>query len=160
MYQQPKCPYLHIFESVFPGSILNTISILILHHQQNQYVRFAIYILTYSLEIEQNGKILILEVLLVIINAKLGTTIFRKETNNNICLHWRSFALFMWKKGTLEVLMKHAPFIIFFRKNCTIQKRVPEINGYPKCLFKQTFDSFITSNKIYKLNNKTKTVQI
>ena len=41
-----------------------------------------------------------LDVLLMRCNGKLETTIFRKEANNDICLHWRSFAPMTWKKVT------------------------------------------------------------
>ena len=54
------------------------------------------------------------------------------------------------------MLMQQVSMIIFCRKNYTIQKRVSEINGYPKWLFKQKFDSLRTSNKNYKQNNKNK----
>ena len=42
-------------------------------------------------EVEHNGKILILDILLMRYNRKLETPAFRKETNNAIYLHWRSF---------------------------------------------------------------------
>ena len=59
-------------------------------------------------EIEHNGKILFLDVLLMRNNGKLETTTFRKEANNNIYLYWRSFAPSTWKKGTLRALAREA----------------------------------------------------
>ena len=43
-------------------------------------------------EVKHNGNTSFLDVLLMRCNGKLETTVFRKETNNDINLHWRSFA--------------------------------------------------------------------
>ena len=111
----------------------------------------------YLLEVEQNGKTSILDVSLVRRNGKLGTTVFRKETNNNIYLHWRSFAPVTWKKGTLRTLIRRA-YTVSSNDNLlqeelhhTEETCFTEINGYPKCLLKQTFDSFTTSDKNYNI---------
>ena len=47
-----------------------------------------------------------LDVLLIRNNKKLETNVFCKESNNNIYLHWRSFAPTTLKKGTLKTLIK------------------------------------------------------
>ena len=60
-----------------PDFIKNVIDIL---NKFYQNVKF-----TY--EVEHNGKISFLDVLLMRCNGKLETTVFRKETNNNIYLH-------------------------------------------------------------------------
>ena len=60
------------------------------------------------MQLEHNGKISFLEVLLMRNNGKLKTTVSRKETNNNIYLHWRSFPPIAWKKGTLRALIRRA----------------------------------------------------
>ena len=46
----------------------------------------------FTYEVEHNGKTSFLDVLLMRIHGKLETTFFRKETNNVIVKHWRSFA--------------------------------------------------------------------
>ena len=46
----------------------------------------------FTYEVEYNRKISFLVVLLMRCNGKLETTVLRKETNNDIYLHWRSFA--------------------------------------------------------------------
>ena len=51
-------------------------------------------------------KISFLDVLLMRCNGKLETTIFCKETKNDIYLHWRSFAPMTWKKSTLRTLIR------------------------------------------------------
>ena len=102
-----------------------------------------------------------LDVLLMRNNGKSETTAFRKETNNNIYLHWRSFAPITWKKGTLRTLFR-STYTVYSNNNLLqeklqhIEKYFTEINGYPKSLLKQTLDSFKTSSKEYnnKINNK------
>ena len=59
-------------------------------------------------EVEHNGKILFLDVLIIRCNGKLNTIVFHKETNNDIYLHWKSFASVTWKKGTLRTLIRRA----------------------------------------------------
>ena len=100
-------------------------------------------------------------------NRKLETTVFRKETNNDIYLHWRSFAPTTWKKGTLKTLIRRA-YTVCLNDNLLqeelhhIKKCFTEINGYPKWLLKQTSDSFKTSNKNYnnKINKKNNDTNI
>ena len=106
-------------------------------------------------------KISFLDVLLMRNNGKLETTVFRKETNNNVYLHWRSFAPITWKKGTLRTLIRRA-YALCSNDNLLqeelhhIEKCFTEINSYPKWLLKQTLDSFKTSSKEYnnKINSK------
>ena len=62
----------------------------------------------FTYEVEHNGKISFLDVLLMRCNDKLETTIFCKETNSDIYLHWRSFDPMSWKKGTLRTLIRQA----------------------------------------------------
>ena len=62
----------------------------------------------FTYEVEHNGEISFLDVLLMRCHGKLETPVFRKETNNDIYLHWRSFAPIAWKKGTLRTLIRRA----------------------------------------------------
>ena len=39
-------------------------------------------------------------------NGKFGTTVFSKETNNNLYLHWKSLALMTWKNSTLRTIIR------------------------------------------------------
>ena len=71
-----------------PDFITNVIDILNKFHQK----------IKFTYEVEHNGKISFLVVLLMKCNGKLETTVFRKETNKYIYLHWRSFAPMTWKK--------------------------------------------------------------
>ena len=65
-----------------PDFITDDISILNKFHQN----------IKFTYEVEDNGKISFLDVLLMRCNETLETTVFCKETNNDIYLHWRSFA--------------------------------------------------------------------
>ena len=57
-----------------PNFITNVIDILNKFHQN----------IKFTYEVEHNGQISFLDVLLIRCNGKLETTVFRKETNNNI----------------------------------------------------------------------------
>ena len=81
-----------------PDVITNVIDILNNFHQN----------IKFTYEVEHNGKISFLDVLLMRCNGKLETTVFRKGTNNNIYLHWRSFAPMTWKKDTIQTLIRQA----------------------------------------------------
>ena len=61
--------------------------------------------ITYA--VEHNGKISLLDTLLMGNNRKLETTVFDKETNNNMYFHWRSFGPTTWKKGTLKWISQY-----------------------------------------------------
>ena len=115
----------------------------------------------FTYEAEHNGKISFLDVLLMRQNGKLETTIFRKETDNNIYLHWRSFAPITWKKGTLRTIIGR-PYTVCSNDNLLqeelhhIEKYFSEINDFPNWPLKQSLDSFKTSSKEYDntINNK------
>ena len=118
-----------------PDFITNVIDILNKFHQN----------IKFTYEVEHNGKISFLDVLLMSCNGKLETTVFRKETNNDIYLHWRSFAPMTWKKGTLNdnLLQEELHYI---------ETRFTELNGYPKWLLKQKLDAFKNNNKNHSNN--------
>ena len=75
-----------------PDFITNVIDILNKFHQN----------IKFTYEVEHNGKISFLDVLLMRCNGKLETTVFRKETNNDIYLQWRSFAPMTLEKRYLK----------------------------------------------------------
>ena len=73
------------------SSIEHVLSILNSFHQNIEF--------TY--ELEQNGTVNFLDVMLIRTNDTLQTTIYRKSTHNGVYLHWNSFAPRTWKCGTL-----------------------------------------------------------
>ena len=80
------------------SSIEHVLSILNSFHQNIEF--------TY--ELEQNGKINFLDVMLIRTNDTLQTTIYRKSTHNGVYLHWNSFAPRTWKRGTLRTILIQA----------------------------------------------------
>ena len=90
-------------------------------------------------------------------NGKLETTVFGKETNNDIYLHWQYVAPMTWKKGTLRTLIRRA-YTVCSNDNL-LQKELHHIEtcftefcGCPKWLLKQTLDSFKNNNKNHNNN--------
>ena len=53
-------------------------------------------------EIENNNKLLFLDVLLIKTSNTIDTKVYGKPTNTNIFLSWSSYAPVSWKKGTLR----------------------------------------------------------
>ena len=74
------------------SSIEHVLSILNSFHQNIEF--------TY--ELEQNGKINFLDLMLIRTNDTLKTTTYRKTTHNGVHLHWNSFAPRTWKRGTVH----------------------------------------------------------
>ena len=118
--------YITYITYIKPDFITNVIDILNKFHQN----------IKFTYEVEHNGQISFLDVLLMRCNGKLETTVFRKETNNDIYLHWRSFARMTWKKGTLWTLIRRA-YRVCSNDNLLqeelhyIEACLTECNGYP-----------------------------
>ena len=60
------------------------------------------------MEIEQNNQSPFLNVLLIHSLETISTTIYRKVTNTDIYINWKSLAPSNWKWGTLKRLVRHA----------------------------------------------------
>ena len=129
------------------SSIEHVLSILNSFHQNIEF--------TY--ELEQNGTINFLDVMLIRTNDTLQTTIYRKSNHNGIYLHWNSFAPKSWKRGTL--------LTIFIRdcKICSteellqnemkqIEEKFININGYPKWVFQVSEECKAPRNADYDNN--------
>ena len=71
-----------IITYIKPDFITNVVDILNEFHQN----------IKFTYEVEHKGTISFLDVLLIRCDGKLKTTVFRKEPNNDIYLHWRFFA--------------------------------------------------------------------
>ena len=59
-------------------------------------------------ELGNQNKLPFLDILLIRRGTKIETIVYRKSTNNDICLNWDSFAPVPWKRGTLETLFNRA----------------------------------------------------
>ena len=62
----------------------------------------------FTIEIETENKISFLDVLLIRNNSMISTKVFRKNTNTDIYINWKSFAPNNWKWGTLKTLVARA----------------------------------------------------
>ena len=59
-------------------------------------------------EIEQNNQIPFLDVLLIHNVETISTTVYRKVTNTDIYINWKSFAPNNWKWRTLKTLVRRS----------------------------------------------------
>ena len=88
-------------------------------------------------EVEEEQQIAFLDVLLTKEeNGMVQTSVYRKPTNNNIYIHWLSYAPKQWKVGTLSGIIRRAYEICStedsLKKELSHIKQVfIETNGYP-----------------------------
>ena len=93
-------------------------------------------------EVENEQQIAFLDVLLTKEeNGKVQTSVYRKPTNNNIYIHWQSYAPKQWKVGTLSGIIRRAYEICSTEDSLKMElshiKQVfIETNGYPAHLVK------------------------
>ena len=101
-------------------------------------------IIKFTMEIGQNSTIPFLDVLLIRTQQKIHTTVYRKNTNTNLYIHWNSFPPNNWKWGTLKTLVSRA------YKTCWtdeylgdqlkhIRGTFNEINNYPHWVISKVF---------------------
>ena len=62
----------------------------------------------FTLEVEKEGRISFLDVLMITDKNDIETTAHRKSINNRIYLNWTSHAPSKWKMGTLQTLVRRA----------------------------------------------------
>ena len=62
-------------------------------------------------EQKNNNRLPFLDVLFIRDDQKIYTTVFRKDTCNDIYLHWDLFSPISWKRGTLKSLISGAYMI-------------------------------------------------
>ena len=96
----------------------------------------------FTYELEHEGKLPFLDVLLCRTGKKIYTTVYRKATNNDVYLNWNAFAPMSWKRGTLKTLIERAYLIcstdeLQNRELEHIEKVSYENNSYPKYVIKQ-----------------------
>ena len=114
------------------SSIEHVLSILNSFHQNIEF--------TY--ELEQNGKINFLDVMLIRTNDTLQTVIYRKSTHNGVYLHWNLFAPRTRKRGTLRTILMQAYKIcsteeLLQNELKQIEEEFININGFPKSVIDQ-----------------------
>ena len=117
--------------------------------------------LEFTYEMEQNGKIAFLVVLIIRNNNTLKTTVYRKKTYKGVYLYWKFFALATWKPSTLRSIIKRTDRICSTQKHLEaellkIKHEFTPINGYPKCVFdKINEERKLSGNLIITTNNKS-----
>ena len=62
----------------------------------------------FTIEIETENKTSFLDVLLIRNNSLISTKVYRKNTNAEIYINWKSFASKNWKWGALKTLVTRA----------------------------------------------------
>ena len=77
----------------------------------------------FTYEIEKDSKLSFLDVEIQRTNEILATTVYRKETNNDMYLNWKSFSPDTWKRSTFRTLIERAHII-----RSTLKLRRKEIN--------------------------------
>ena len=65
----------------------------------------------FTYEQENNNRLPFLDILFIGDDEKINTTVFRKDTHNDLYLHWKSFFPISWKRGTLKSLISRACMI-------------------------------------------------
>ena len=109
----------------------------------------------FTYEEEVDGKLSFLDVLLVRNQSDIQTKVYRKKTNTDLYLHWKSFAPISWKRGTIKSLYNRAHIVcssssFLSEEIAHLDKVFNERNGYPKWLIekvkKECVDKFASSN--------------
>ena len=99
------------------------------------------------MEIEQNNQIPFLDVLLILNVEKINTTVYRKVTNTNIYINWKSFAPNGWKWEILKMLVRRAYDVCSndYCLGCELQqlkKIFHKQNDYPIWVISKVFKEF------------------
>ena len=100
--------------------------------------------LTY--EQENYNRLPFLNVLFIRDHEKINTTIFRKDTYNDLYLHWDSFSPISWKRGTLKSLISSAYLIcsnqsLLEKELKHLKNTFHEKNGYPRWMINQVVET-------------------
>ena len=97
----------------------------------------------FTYELEKQQQISFLDVLIIRKDNSLETTVYRKPTNNDIYIHWDSFAPKGWCFSTLKSLLLRAYKVCSSTDYRTkeidhIRYALTKINGYPEWTIDKT----------------------
>ena len=111
----------------------------------------------FTYEIEHQNKLPFLDVLVEREERSISTAVHHKSTNNDIYLHWNSFAPVNWKRGTIKTLVKRAYTIcsndLILKKEIDhIREVFKNVNGYPTCVIDDVIKKHKQENKIINHN--------
>ena len=100
----------------------------------------------FTYEQENNNRLPFLDVLFIRDDEKINTTVFRKDTYNDLYLHWGSFSPISWKRGTLKSLISRAYMIC--SNQSLLEKELKHLkdtfhkkNGYPLWMINQVMET-------------------
>ena len=129
------------FVYVKRGSIEYVLSVLNSFHDN----------IKFTYEQENNNRLPFLDVLFIRDNEKINTTVFRKDTYNDLYLHWDSFSPISWKRGTLKSLISRAYMICsnqsFLEKELKhLKNSFHKKNGYPMWMINQVMETVKETN--------------
>ena len=98
----------------------------------------------FTYEVESNAKLPFLDILLTRNHNHITTTVYQKESNSNVYLHWDSFTPISWKRGILKTLVERAYLICstprLLEKELTPTRTAfRNTNGYPNWIINQVF---------------------
>ena len=88
----------HTISIIKETSIVHVLTVLNNFHKNIEF--------TY--EMEKNGKIAFLDVLIIRNNNISKKIMYRKKKDSRVYLHWKSFALPAWKRSTLRSVITRA----------------------------------------------------
>ena len=94
---------------------------------------------------EKNNKLAFLDVLLTRNKDTIETTVYRKPTNSDIYLNWKSFSPCSWKRGTLKTIIRRAYLICstpdyLQEESDHIAYVFEKFNNYPKWVIRQLLE--------------------
>ena len=120
--------------------------------------------ISFTYEKENNSQLSFLDVLLIRNGTHLDTTVYRKDTNNDLCLHWDAFTPVSWKRGTLRTLVNRAYLVCsnkeLLRKELAYLKSVfLKKNGYTLSTIKQLMKEIEEKQKQKKVTQISMTEQ-
>ena len=124
------------FVYVKRGLIEYALSVLNLFHDN----------IKFTYEQENNNRLPFLDVLFIRDDEKINTTVFRKDTYNDLYLYWDSFSPISWKRGTLKLLISRTYMIC--SNQSLLEKELKHLkntfhkkNGYPLCMINQVMET-------------------
>ena len=108
--------------------------------------------INFTIEIEKEKKIAFLDILLIHNKDLVSTTVYRKKTNTNLYINWKSFSPNNWKRGTLKTLVSRAYDI------CSNEKYLKEELNYIETVFKHqnSYPSWVTDKVIKQVQQAQK----
>ena len=101
----------------------------------------------FTYEQENNNRLPFLDVLFIRDDEKINTTVFRKDTYNDLYLHWDSFSPISWKRGgALKSLISRAYMIcsnqsLLGEELKHLKNTFHKKNGYPLWMINQVMET-------------------